>query len=409
MLYSQKNKNKNLIACIIFLLNWSWESFIMKKRLKSLDFFRGVCITWMIFGHLAEWWMSFDSFLLLNELILFVDAIGGTGFLFISGVSLTLSYRNKIKRIKNEGDYSYKRLRLNYLLRAVFLFIVGIIYNTIDALISNNLSLIWNWFILTTLPASIILAWPLLRYKKLTKILVAVIVLLVDHFLFLYLKPFQYQIGHPLSIVYYFLYNGYQLTPILSHFPFFIVGSVIADIIYEKYIHQEPEIPNIKFLKKITFPIILSGIILILAAFLLVPFPVIVEEFLWQRRNIAWITYAIGLLMIVYPSLFYIEKLNVIQINKKYRFFFYFSYYSFSIFLLHYSLYFLFTHGLTLNVFLPVIMITIFLIGLLLKLIYRKLGNLFSLKYQLSRLADGITTELIKILPELQKSDSLSI
>jgi hypothetical protein len=379
----------------------------MKKRLNSLDFFRGVCITWMIFGHLAEWWMSFDSFLLLNELILFVDAIGGTGFLFISGVSLTLSYRSKIKRINYEGDYSYKRLRLNYLLRAVFLFIVGIIYNTIDALISKNLSLIWNWFILTTLPASIILAWPLLRRKKITKILVAGAILIIDHFLFLFLKPFQYEMGHPLSILYYFLYNGSQLTPILSHFPFFIVGSVIADVIYEKYIHQEPEIPNRKFFKNVSLPLILSGIILILAAFLLLPFPVIVEKFLWHRRNIAWITYAIGLLIIVYPSLFYIEKLNVIQINKKYRFFYYFSYYSFSIFLIHYSFYFLFTHRLTLSVFLPVILITIFLIGLLLKLIYRTLGNLFSLKYQLSRLADGITTELIKILPDLQKSDSI--
>jgi hypothetical protein len=362
----------------------------------------------MIFGHLAEWWMSLDSFYLLNELIIFLDAMGGTGFIFISGISLTLSYRNKMKRIKEEEDFSYNKIRLNYLLRGVFLFIVGLIYNTIDAILSNDFSLIWNWFILMTLAVSILMAWPLLGRKKSVKIFAGIFFLILDFFLYNYLTPYKFQMGHPFSIIYYFLYNGDQLTPILSHFPFFLAGSIVGDMIFtEYYKHQEAEPSSKKVFKDINLPLLISGAISIFIAFFIIPFPVIVEDFLWHKRNIAWVSYAIGLLIIVVPSLLYIETLDVIHINKRYRFYFYFSYYSFSIFLLHYSLYFLFTHMLSLFVFIPTIIITILLIGLFLKLIYKVLGSKFSLKFQLARLANGITEEIVKYKPEFKKNKPL--
>ncbi len=379
----------------------------MKKRLNSLDFFRGVCITWMIFGHLAEWWMSHESFYLLNDIVVFVDVIGGSGFLFISGISLTLSYRNKIERIKTDDAFSYEKLRLNYILRAIFLLIVGFIYNTVDAILSNNLSLIWNWFILFTLPTSILLAWPLLKCKKIVKIVVAAAIIIIDHYLYSYLVQFKNLQGHPLSVIFYFLYNGYQLTPILSNFPFFLIGTVIADIIFENYINREPEMSHVNYFSEITLPLVISGLILMLIASFIIPLPLVVEDFLWHRRNTAWVIYAVGALVFLYPTLFNIEKLDFIHIDKKYRFFFYFSYYSFSIFLIHYSFYFFFTHILTWPTFTPIIIITIVSVGLLLKLIYNTLGNKFSLKYQLARLADGITTEILRIMPKFKESNTL--
>lgn len=368
----------------------------MKKRIKSLDTFRGVCITWMIFGHVSEWWMSPQYFVLVHYVISLIDAIGATGFLFISGISLTLSYRNKISRIKNKDDQSYKRLKFNYFLRATFLFVVGVIYNIIDSVRANNIGLLWNWFILFTLPISIILAWPLQKYSKKTKIIVAIAIIFIDQLLFLLLYAFQTETGNFLGLVYFFLYNLPHLTPIIAYFPFYLIGTVMGDIIYESYIVQDDKNAYGDFFKRLLLMCFLVGITLIFIAIFIIPLPVIVKEFLWHRRNIAWIIYAIGILLSLYPALFYIKDIRMVKISEKYRFFYYFSYYSFSIFLIHYSLYFIFNHILNLILFIPAITITILLIGLGLRLIYLKLGGHFSLKYQLARLADGIVDKIIE-------------
>ncbi|TFF96923.1 MAG: DUF1624 domain-containing protein, partial [Promethearchaeota archaeon] len=345
---------------------------MVKKRLKSLDLFRGLCICWMIFGHVSEWWLTHEAFVLIHYMICIIDAIGATGFLFISGISLTLSYRSKISRVKSTQDLSYKKLRLNYFLRAIFLFIVGFLYNIVDSIRAGDISLIWNWFILFTLPVSILLAWPLLKCRKEIKIIISIGILILDQFLYIILYPFQFEFGHPLSIIFYFLYHLPRLTPVIAYFPFFILGTVMADIIYENYITQEEESSKFTFFKKFLILSIVFGIILILLAFLAIPLPVITEDFLWHRRNIAWIIYAFGVLISFYPLLFYIKDIKMVKVSEKYRFFYYFSYYSFSIFLIHYVLFFLFNYVLNLLIFIPAIIITILIIGFGLRFIHMK-------------------------------------
>lgn len=379
----------------------------MKKRLKSLDTFRGLCITWMIFGHVSEWWMTHESFVFIHYLICIIDAIGATGFLFISGISLTLSYRSKMSKIESKNDLSYKKLRLNYFLRAIFLFIVGIIYNIVDVIRTGNITLIWNWFILFTLPVSILLAWPLLKYRTEVKLLAAILIIILDQLLYPLLQPFQSLTPHPLNLLYYFLYNGEQLTPIIAYFPFFILGTVAADIIYDYYIIRDEDTSNGDPFTKILFISIIMGTILLFTAFFLIPLPVITERFLWQRRNLAWIIYTIGVLFTFYPALFYVKDIKMVNVSEKYRFFYYFSYYSFSIFLIHYGLYFVFSYVLNLLLFIPLIIITVLLLGFGLRFIYMKIGNIFSLKFQLARLANGITDQFYLTIEELKAREKL--
>jgi len=372
----------------------------MKKRLKSLDTFRGLCITWMIFGHVSEWWMTHEAFVFIHYLICIIDAIGATGFLFISGISLTLSYRSKMSKIESKNDLSYKKLRLNYFLRAIFLFIVGFTYNIIDVIRNGNITLIWNWFILFTLPVSILLAWPLLKYRTEIKILAAILIIILDQLLYPLLQPFQSLTAQPLNLLYYFLYNGEQLTPIIAYFPFFIFGTAAADIIYDYYIMRDENTSNGEPFTKILFISILMGTILLFTAFFLIPLPVITERFLWQRRNLAWIIYTIGVLFTFYPALFYVKDIKMVNVSEKYRFFYYFSYYSFSIFLIHYSLYFVFSYVLNLLLFIPLIIITVLVLGFGLRFIYMKIGNKFSLKFQLARFANGITDQFYLTIEE---------
>jgi len=52
-------------------------------------------MAWMILGHLIDWWLRIEFSWLQKLTSEILDPIGTSGFLFISGVSITLSYRNR--------------------------------------------------------------------------------------------------------------------------------------------------------------------------------------------------------------------------------------------------------------------------------------------------------------------------
>lgn len=355
----------------------------MKKRLGSIDLFRGLCITWMIVGHTIGWWTTPEFSYEVHLITLVVDAFGAAGFLFVSGMSITLSYLKKREKAQNTDGYNYRHLRLEYFLRALFILFIGFIYNFIVAIQFSNILISWQWFILQTIPVSIMLMWPLLKYNKLIKLSVAIALLIVDSLLFSELSPFAYEFSNPYGILYYLLYNGHQLSPILGFFPFFISGSIIGATIYDKYFsfEQEVNVSRKKILLKFSIPMVLVGIGLILIGYFMV------HPGIFIKNQVSWLLYAAGAQLIFFSLLFTIEKLEIITIHKKYRFFYYFSYYSFSIFLLHYPIYFLFLGSLTLIQFFLIIPFVVIIMGLGLKLVYHVIGPWFSLKTQISRLA----------------------
>ncbi len=53
--------------------------------------------------------------------VMIFDSLGASGFLFISGVSIALSYRNKLNKVNSTQEYSYRTVRNHYLMRAVFI------------------------------------------------------------------------------------------------------------------------------------------------------------------------------------------------------------------------------------------------------------------------------------------------
>ncbi|MHA1351055.1 MAG: heparan-alpha-glucosaminide N-acetyltransferase domain-containing protein [Promethearchaeota archaeon] len=65
------------------------------QRFKSIDIFRGMCMSWMFLTHLIDWWFSGGDWLQTGTVGI-IDPIWASGFLFISGVSVALSYRNRM-------------------------------------------------------------------------------------------------------------------------------------------------------------------------------------------------------------------------------------------------------------------------------------------------------------------------
>ncbi|MFX1549315.1 MAG: heparan-alpha-glucosaminide N-acetyltransferase domain-containing protein [Promethearchaeota archaeon] len=356
-------------------------------RLKSIDTFRGLCMSWMILAHLSGWWIRQEDFWVAILINVILDPIGASGFLFIAGVSIMLSYRKKLNKAKDSEHYSKKMIRNEYFLRAFFILIVALTYNLSIAITLNNFTWVWSWFILLTTSISFILAWPLLKISKLLRLAVSVAIWVANGFIFNSLILFEGQFN-PLGVMFYILYNGYSLDPILPFFPFFLIGTVVGDIIFE--IFSKTNLENRKKIFKINLftPSIIIGASLILFN-IFFQFPVFLE-----RRSLPWLLYTVGIDLVLFLVLLTFEIYGFMEKKKSYRFLFYYSFYSLTIYLGHNLLYFLFLNQLNLFNIWFFIAGAFIAIGLLLRFIYKRWSEKASLKYHLSRLSISLARRI---------------
>ncbi|MFX1259779.1 MAG: heparan-alpha-glucosaminide N-acetyltransferase domain-containing protein [Promethearchaeota archaeon] len=354
------------------------------KRLKSIDILRGLSMLWMFLAHLMIWWLQKEDLWLYRATFAICDVLGSSAFLFVAGLSTVISYRNRLIKVKILADYNKKMVKKEYMFRALFILILALIYNTVVAIGAEDLKMIWTWFILLTVAISLFAGWPLLKTSKLFRIFFGAIIWLLNQFIFAFLLPFKDE-SNIYGLLYYIFYHTEDLNPILSFFSFFLFGTVVGDIIMEIYKMENKAERKNALKSKLIFPLLIIGVILIgIGVFFKYPM------FL-QHRTFPWKIYTMGILLVLLSILIFAEEFVFVNIKKSYRFLFYFSYYSLSVFLVHNLLYFLFYRQLNaVNIWIYVLL-TILLVGLTLRIIYNKWGLNASIKIQLGRLASGIT------------------
>jgi hypothetical protein len=344
-------------------------------------------MTWMIMGHLINWWVRTEYSWLYSITSMIIDPIGASGFLFISGVSITISLRGRLNRAKELEDYNYRMVRNSYLFRGLFLFITAIIYNIPIAISLGDPSMIWTWFVLLTVSVSLLLAWPLLKTHKLFRIFIAIAILVIHFSIIPWLLPFQGEANF-FGLLFHVLYNIIFLDPILIFFPFFIIGTVIGDLIYETIYTNKDDKQNLSFKKKLLIPTILIGILMIILGIFL-NFP----QFLF-RVSLSWVIYSIGIDLLILSVLLAIEQFNIYSPKRSYKLIFYYSYYSLTIFLAHNLLYFLFLYQLDLVSIWFSIIISFFSIGFLLRVVFKKFKEKASIKIQIGRLSEKVSRSI---------------
>ena len=357
------------------------------ERLKSIDIFRGLCMSWMFLGHLIEWWIS-PEYLWLRTFTFFIfDPIGASGFLFISGVSIALSYRNRLSRVEKMKVLRYSTIKHSYFLRALFLLVIAIIYNTAIALTINQLSWIWTWFVLMTAAFSLFIAWPLFKVSKITRILIGVIIWFISQYLYLLLSPYQDQLN-PQGVFYHFFFNDYSQDPLLIFFSFFLFGTVVGDVMNDVYLNKNPELKRKQLIKKMLIPTSLISLGLISFG-VLFNFPLFLS-----RSSLSWLFYAIGIDLLVLMILIILEEFNVFKTKKRYRVFFYFSYYSFTVYLGHNFLYFIFYKKLDFVTIWIAVVLTFLVFSVFLRQIHKILGWKASLKTVLGKMSNKLAYKI---------------
>ncbi|MFW9879113.1 MAG: heparan-alpha-glucosaminide N-acetyltransferase domain-containing protein [Candidatus Thorarchaeota archaeon] len=373
------------------------------QRIKSIDLIRGLSIWIMVYGHMLQFWIRPEDFWLKFWLYAFLAPIGATGFLFISGASATLAYKNNLQTQKLQ----MKTMRNIYLLRALFILIIALFFNFGVTMVfgSGNLADIWSWNALQTIAISLLLTWPLLKTSKILRLCIATFAIILNQTLLIILSPYNGQSSF-FGIAYHVLFNPIDTYVILNYYGIVLIGSIIGDYIFDlKNVnnHKKKEFlftnRSIIYCFFIGISIFLFGVLFLFPNFI-------------SFNSISSVLYALGIIIAMLAVLIMIEILEVIKTKKSYRFLYFYSYYSFTIFLGHNVLLLLFLHQLDayFTIWVAVIAFNIIL-GFLLKIMHNKLGKRASVKAGISILSALIAMKIEKkdmqSFKEIEKVDKM--
>jgi len=349
-------------------------------RLKSIDNFRGIAVIAMMWLHLSDWWLSGDSRTHIYVPLLVTQYAFLVSYQFISGISRYLFYKTGGSRKEPSETINKRRIKREFLMRGVFLLVIALLYNTVVAISTSKPSEIWSWFVLLALALSFILIIPLLDTSKKTRGFLGVVFLVLNFTILSFLQDFKGQ-ANLFGVLYHLLFYPVGLHPILSSFGVFLIGTVVGEVIYEIYYKEEKESRLHLLKKRLIIPSILIGGIV-------VTFILIVNSFLFLNLpSFYGIVSTIGISLISFSLFVLVEEYEIFKTKRNYKFIFYFSYYSLTIYLAHNLLYFLFFERLDALTSSFFIVIVIVLIGLFLKWIYPKLGGSISIKKMISKLS----------------------
>ncbi|MFX0026202.1 MAG: heparan-alpha-glucosaminide N-acetyltransferase domain-containing protein [Candidatus Hermodarchaeota archaeon] len=348
------------------------------KRINSIDTVRGISMWIMIYGHIVWWWLRPEDVWLRDWLYAFLKPIGATGFLLISGISAALAYRNNQTKLRVLNKINMRMVRNVYFLRAFFILGIGFIFNMFNALAwGNSLTDIWSWLVLQTIGFSLILSWPLLNTSKVLRIIIGILVILANQLLLGLLTPFKGQFN-TLGVLYHLIFNDMSNYVILIYFGIFIIGTVIGDIIFDINVIDDQNKRKALFKNKFLIHVFLIGIS-IMTFGILFQFP----NF-WEFNSISSICYSVGIILVTLSGFMAVEVLEKVKTKRSYKYLFYYSYYSFTIYLSHPFLYFLFPERFNFITIWIAIIIGNVLLGFLFRATYKTLGPKASLKVGIS-------------------------
>ena len=349
------------------------------KRYRSIDSFRGICMFIMVYGHLFDWWLTReDRWLFTDFLKPFLGPIGATGFIFISGLSAGLSYKKN--KTFNSSLFFMKDVRNVYLFRASIILLISFIYNFFIAIFIFNLSYIWAWFVLQTIGVSLLLAYPFLKTSRNIRFLLSICIIIGNQLILGLIQPYKGN-ANLLGVLYHLLFHPLNQYPILYYFPILLIGTVVGDILFDLNLINNQNERNPKF--KLTFIgyLLPFGIILLLLGFFY-RFP---DFFVFA--SFSSIIFGFGEVICIFSIFMIFEEYKIFTTKKSYKYLYYFSYYSFTVYIAHNLLYFVFLKQLNVvNIWIPVI-ILIFLLGWILRTTYNYIGMKASLKAGISMIS----------------------
>ena len=194
----------------------------LTKRFWEIDFLRGISIAKMVIYHLLYNLNYFGQYdINLDSTFWWYASVNRPIFIFLVGVSLTLSFSKAKKSFMNE-----KRLFLKYLIRGLKIFSWGIIITLVTRVFLREGYVVFG--VLHLIGISIILAYPFLTLR-LWNLIIGILLI----FLGLYLKDltfnFYWLVWLGLKPVHFYSVDYF---PLLPWFGVVLVGLFFGNLFY---------------------------------------------------------------------------------------------------------------------------------------------------------------------------------
>ncbi|PKM83846.1 MAG: hypothetical protein CVU88_00930 [Firmicutes bacterium HGW-Firmicutes-13] len=198
----------------------------LDKRFWEIDFLRGLAITMMIIYHSLYNLNYFGSFNfnLQSGFWLFFTRFGASIFIFLVGLSLTLSFSRQIKNIESSGAVYLKICK-----RGLKIFFWGLLVTLVTRIFIREGFVVFG--ILHFIGISIILSFPFLRLRHLN-ILIGFLLILLGAFIgsFRINFPWLLWLGLKTNSFY-----SIDYFPFLPWFGVILIGIFFGNVLYPGY------------------------------------------------------------------------------------------------------------------------------------------------------------------------------
>ncbi len=210
---------------------------IFKDRIDAIDIMRGISMFLMILVHMDVYWLREESMWLVAFTFISLNFMGTSQFVFISGLGMTYSWR-KSQEILDSPRLNLKRS----MSRTYIMLVVAFIYNVIAILVRPDVGIegLWYWNILQCIAVCRLMGAFLLR-KPIKFRLAFYFIFLVVHSITLHWMEPRLANSILADVIFYIFYNPLAGDIFLIFFSFFLMGSIMGDVVYDcnKYLHAE--------------------------------------------------------------------------------------------------------------------------------------------------------------------------
>ncbi|MDK2897737.1 MAG: hypothetical protein PWP04_1857 [Candidatus Atribacteria bacterium] len=220
------------------------EEAKIKKRFWEIDFWRGIAVICMIIYHLAYNLTYFGPFnlTLYRGPWLYFQRLTASSFLFLVGLSLSITYDRDLKK---ETSFLFHK----YLKRGLKIFSYGLLITLVTWLFMGELYV--RFGILHCIGVSIILAYPFLAKRSINWI--PGVIFIITGWILHYMEfPFSYLLWLGLKPHQFYTIDYF---PLLPWFGIVLIGTTVGKLLYPSYkrAFSIPDYSHLFLIKGINF------------------------------------------------------------------------------------------------------------------------------------------------------------
>lgn len=203
------------------------------KRIASIDFVKGFAIVFIIIAHAGVSWLDSDWVYIYGLVFAFLDVLGPTLFVFLSALSVVFSLKRK------KGKVSDKAIRNGIFIRGGVIIMIGILFNPMS-LLTSGVSVpfpanLWGWNILMFIGFSQILSYYAIKFNKITRAVIGVIIIYFSPWIRELLYEFKdTNIG--VYILHFIITSPLAQVPILPFLAVCFMSTIFGEFLYDAMI-----------------------------------------------------------------------------------------------------------------------------------------------------------------------------